>query len=262
MSQRRLLMDRTPIDEIALVAECYGDKEFQSPYRSTIPLLALLKEGGAVYAEVKGACGVPELCSEHLEYTVAPRSGVGRPSHTDLMLAWSGGAVAIEAKWTEPRYETAAEWLKKGASADNRRAVLSGWLELLQPHAGEKLDINTVGDCVYQMIHRAASACKAASGERPQLAYIIFTPQQGGQEASGAHYLSDLERFHTAMGQPANFPMHLFEVSLTPTDAFKVIAPLRKGEAETAERVRVALSGAPLFTFQSVKHHRVGVPHA
>jgi hypothetical protein len=83
--------------------------------------------------------------------------------------------LAVEAKWTEPPYETVQDWLKKDKSKSdpsNREEVLSGWLGLLTPDVIASSFFN----CEYQMIHRAASARAAAANtaKRPSLAYFKF----------------------------------------------------------------------------------------
>ena len=61
----------------------------------------------------------------HFEHEVPVQRGRGRSSFTDLMIFANDVAVAIEAKFTEPRYESVATWLS-GASTTNRVDVLEG----------------------------------------------------------------------------------------------------------------------------------------
>jgi hypothetical protein len=166
-------------------------------------------------------------------------------------------SLAIEAKWTEPRYETVDKWLTKGSNPHNRRDVLTGWLSLLQKHAIHELRVEDFSDAVYQMVHRAASAC--ATGKMPRLAYLVFTPSPDKKTAAISKLLNDLTHLWNLLGNPERFPFYLVEVPLLPTPAFEKIAPLPKGHKETAPPVKAALSGSDrLFKFENYSLTRVG----
>jgi hypothetical protein len=193
----------------------------------------------------------------HLELTVGPVQGEGKPSHTDVMLIGNGIAVAVEAKWTEPPYSTVCEWIGKGRNQKNRRAVMSGWLSLLQPHAARELRLDTFLDATYQMVHRAASAC--AAGRRPSLAYLQFSPLPNGIEPNITQLQTKLSHLYDILGAPSAFPFFLIEVKLKATDAFHRISGLPKGSPKTAAMVRAVLLHAPLFEFTSV--HPIQISH-
>ena len=59
--------------------------------------------------DIVSACCVTPI-SLHVEYCVTGVSD-GNPSQTDLMVFGIGRSLAIEAKWTERRYETVAKRL-------------------------------------------------------------------------------------------------------------------------------------------------------
>ncbi len=252
----RLHFDRQPIKDLAELISCYGDKEFKSPLRSTIPLLSMVQDGGAVLKAILSACHFPADPSLHFEYRVDSPLGVGIPSHTDLMVRFGDEQLALECKWTEPRYETVGQWIRKPPDAerqekppdpDNRFKRMMGWLKLLQPHSECELHVDGFSDAVYQMVHRAASA--GAGVKFPQLAYMLFTPLPDGMPTHWKQYYDDLTVLHGLLGNPSNFPFHLIEVHIVPTKAFEAIADLPKGSAKTAEIVQDALLKSNLFEF-------------
>jgi hypothetical protein len=158
------------------------------------------------------------------------------------------GALAIEAKWTEPRYETVAKRLtKKNSKGEDPRPFVEGWLELLQPHATKPLHLDDFADCVYQLVHRAASACGA--GKRPHLAYLHFSAPGVRSGASSGQYEKDLAAVHTLLGHPTGFPFFVVDLPIEPTAAFRRIQDLKKGQAATGQQVRAALLADTLFEF-------------
>jgi hypothetical protein len=239
--------DKEIINDIGEAVTMYGGKEFQSPTRSTVPLLSLLKHEQPMVNSLLREMGVLADCNLHLEYTVAPQQGVGVASHTDVMVISGESSLAVEAKWTEPRYDPVREWLEKGPNPLNRRDVLTGWLELLQKHSQRPLNIGDFSDIVYQMVHRAASACKA--GGNPQLAYLVFKPSADPRTADMQTIYNDLTHLWNLLGNPKKFSFYLVEVHLSPTAAFDAIASLPKGNEATNEAVRDALCNEPLFNF-------------
>jgi hypothetical protein len=63
----------------------------------------------------------------HFEFTVEPLRGRGTPSYTDLMVQSESLCLAIEAKWTEPIYNSVSSWLHgkvKSASPDEMVRLL------------------------------------------------------------------------------------------------------------------------------------------
>jgi len=239
--------DKTPYDTIAAAIPMYGGREFQSPTRSTVPLLSWLKYEQPMVNSLLRDMGLHPDCTLHLEYTVAPKQGAGVASHTDLMVRQQGCALAIEAKWTEPRYDTVSKWLKKGSNLQNRKDVLTGWLGLLQKHAMHELHIEDFSGAIYQMVHRAASAC--AVGEKPKLAYLVFKPSPDPRTAVIQTIRDDLTHLWNLLGCPKGFPFYVVELSLSPTAAFDAIASLPKGKEATDETVRGALFNVQLFDF-------------
>jgi len=238
--------DRTPISTIDAAIPMYGAGEFQSPTRSTVPLLSWLKHQQPMIRTLLQDIGMPTN-NLHLEYKVKPPMGKGMASHTDLMVISDKSSLAIEAKWTEPRYETAGEWLNKGSNSLNRREVLSGWLGLLQKHAQHTLNPTEFSDAVYQMVHRAASAC--AAGNDPRMAYLVFEPSGDPRTASIQQIQDDLQRLWKRLDYPSTLPFYLIVVHMNPKAAFNTIISLPKGSQSTDMAVRAALSNEQLFDF-------------
>lgn len=251
----RLLFDKIQVPSFPYAVDCYSIKEFRSPTRSTIPLLSLLNSPNAALSELLSATGMTSSPAIHLEYTVPPPAGKGIPSHTDAMLLDGDSALAIEAKWSEPRYPTISEWLQKGGNSLNRQTVLQGWLSCLQNFSQEPLTLNNTSEVVYQMVHRAASAC--ATVRKPKLLYLCFTPQPNGRASKVQHILDDMTTLHALLGSPLNFQFYLAEMEARPTQEFQSISGLTKGIPSTANRVSAALKGEPLFDFSLRQLHSI-----
>ncbi len=253
-STQQLYYDKKPISDVSAALQCYPGKEFQSPTRSTVALLSLLKDGKETLKYLLVKLQMNADSDLHLEFTVDPPKGKGIASHTDLMVRCQGDTMAIEAKWTEPRYET-VEDRNRRENTENRRQVIRGWLDLLQPHTASILHVDDFAGAVYQMVHRAASACYKS--ERPRLAYLHFTPDPSGKGATSAQYQADLEHLQELLGNPARFSFYLIEVEIRPTAVFEQIKNLRKDSAETARSVCAALQNGPLFEFTGVRPQAV-----
>lgn len=239
------LLDRTPKSSVADLIPDLSDAALASPFRSTVPLLALAKDDWGTFAKVLDLCGMTGDVSLAFERSVPSPRGEGRPSYTDAMVLFGQSALAIEAKWTEPRNETVAARLgRRDSRGQGSEEFVRGWLDLIQPHATKTLRLEDFSDCVYQVVHRAASACGAAA--TPALLYLVFSTEGGPRKH---FYLDDLTLVYQALGQPARFPFLIAHVELKPTAAFKAIERLKKGEAATGRRVRQALLSDILFEF-------------
>ncbi len=105
------------------------------------------------------------------------------------------------------------------------------------------------------MVHRAASAC--AVGTVPTLMYVQFCPIPDGRPVRST-LMDDLRHLHILLGSPAAFPFWLAKVEVRPNPAFEQIRKLPKGLPQTAQAVRNALRGEPLFTFMDISFLPVG----
>ena len=115
----------------------YPDEEFNSPTRSTIPLLEYWRSPEQRIRELNSALGlpVPPRVQLNFEHTVCPPRGRGNPSHTDLMaISLPDLAIAIEAKWTEQRYQIVGKWLRDSA---NRKEGAAGLVRVAGTAGGE-----------------------------------------------------------------------------------------------------------------------------
>ena len=193
----------------ASLLDHYARSEFDSPTRSTIPLLAFWRSPEHRIEELTAALAlpVPRRVRLDFEHLVSPPRGKGKESHTDLMALSPEHAIAIEAKWTEPRYRTVRSWLGKSA---NRKEVLHGWCDLLGRRGGDPIPQEGLHELPYQMVHRAASACHADDASRSCLVYMVFEPSPGKR----SEYLADLARLRDVLGPRSSLAIACGECSI------------------------------------------------
>lgn len=188
----------------------YPDKEFDSPTRSTIPLLEYLRSPEQCMRELHTALGLPVPRRVHLnfEHTVSPPRGSGKASQTDLMaISLPECAIAIEAKWKEPRYEIVENWLRDSA---NRRDVLRGWCKLLEQRGANPDPEGELRGLPYQMVHRAASACHVKDASSCWIVYLVFEPTASKR----SEYLADLTCLRDVLGSRSSLGIALAECSI------------------------------------------------
>ena len=252
MKTTRYCFDTEPVAGIEKLCEQMAGNALQSPYRSTVPLLSLIEHSQPEWHALLALWGAPPDSMVHLEYCVASPKPGGNPSQTDALLMSDSTVWAVEAKWTEPRYETVAKRISKPESdgADPRTTV-AGWLKYLQPFSGRDLHVDDFGEVVYQALHRAASACAVANTNKlqPHLVYLHFHPSPLPSSATTSQYVSDLRILYALLGSPGVIKFTVAEVPLKPTAAFEVIKDLDRRSRETAVQVKAALCSGPLFTF-------------
>ncbi len=242
------------IESIPDVISLYGNREFESPTRSTLPMLSLLFHAPCMFNEIVRELGMPDNYDIFLEYKVRPPQGRGTASHTDVMLKSGEDVLAIEAKWTEPMYVTVAQWLNEVKNNDNREAVLGGWLGLLEQQCRCNLDLAGANNLIYQMVHRAASA--AASGLNPRLSYFLFKMKSTNMESTEDGTKTDqmverLTELWNFLGEPEGFPFSVVEIEIEPTEIYETkIRPLPRREADTRNTIIGTLqNNHTLFNF-------------
>lgn len=269
MEAMRFFFNQKPVPPGGWLAE-FSSKDLASPTRSTVPLLdALRSEPLADFlpALLDEADLMMEGVNLHFEYQVKAGRGRGKASHTDLMaidaVPVSRRSLAIEAKWTEPRYANVTDWLKRGTSLDNRRQVVRGWLDQIEPHAAGLLAVDDCDGLIYQMVHRAASAAAACGIDGlPAMAYLVFHVADPKDDAKAeshlADYRADLRRFRSVIGNAEGFPFFLASVPLELTEAFRAVVDLKKGDPATGRAIRhlLAHARAPLFHFRKPRIER------
>lgn len=241
--------DRQPVRDFATLVAQYRKSEFEPPFRSTIPLLCMVRNR-PVLDELVTRCGLSSHAAFHFEFQVPPPLGEGKPSHTDLMLVDDGRCVTIEASWAEPPSELVKDWLGPQPTT-NRRDVLSGWLSLLNRQATVPLTAEAVSQVSYRLLRRAASACKAA--DQPQVCTLQFRSKQDSDAALWQARRDDLARLRDALGRPNRFPFRSIEIEIAPTPAFCELAQLPKRSKKSAIAVQRALVSETLFGFNTVQ---------
>lgn len=252
----KIFFDKSPVSHVDDLISRYRPKEFQSAMRSTVPLLSLFKHGAGLLGPIMSELvGGREPTAVHFEFTVSPPLGTGKPSHTDAMLIRENRACALEAKWTEPPYVDVGAWIADGVKPNNRRAVLAGWLSLLQPFACRPLELEGFGKATYQMVHRAASAC--AAGHFPTLAYVQFSPLPDLTPPLTDDLRKALSHFQALLGPESRISIKLIEVRMKPTSAFDRLRVLTKRSPETADAVQKSLRTDVLFDFIDLQIHPV-----
>ena len=162
---------KTSVNDKGELISKYGKGEFDSPFRSTIPLIELVYEE-KLLKELLGYGSNAKFVFEDETHIKK-----GKASCTDLVIYDEEKSCFIEAKRTEPQYETVEKWLGTPKNI-NRKDVLNGWLEYIKERCKKNIQIQDVNDIVYQMVHRFASACKGK--EDTELVYILFNPKKKG----------------------------------------------------------------------------------
>ncbi len=196
--------------EYDALLDCYPEQEFDSPTRSTIALLEYWRFPKQRVRELTEALGLPvppqvQLNFEHMEYP--PRGRRRKPSCTDLMVSSPEFAVAIEAKWTEPRYAVVEDWL---GDSTNRGEVLRGWCDLLELRAAHRIAEGDLHGLPYQMVHRAASACHQKDVSNCWLVYLMFETAV----ETRSEYLADLTHLRDVLGAQSSLGIALAECSI------------------------------------------------
>lgn len=261
MSSPRYCFDTEAVTDFAALCKRFTGKTLRSPYRSTVPLLSLVEHSTPQWKALTKSWRAPTDATVHFEYCVASPKEGGNPSQTDALIISESGIWAVEAKWTEPRYETVAKRIRKRESdGGNSKLTVAGWLKHLNRFAVSSLQVEDVKCIVYQVLHRAASACAIASAHdcTPHLIYLHFHPSPSKSSAKTKQYISDLRHLHLLLGRPENLKFTVVEMPLLPTDAFEMIKDLDKHSRDTSVRVSAALCQGPLFTFGTPTTTRIG----
>jgi hypothetical protein len=221
-----------------------GPDAFASPKRSTVPLLDYWRVPDPRLRDMAARLGVrwSEHFELHFEYEVAVQRGRGKSSYTDLMILGEDVAVAIEAKFTEPRYESVGTWLA-AAQTTNRADVLEGWISAIEAATESAVDRQVVAELPYQLIHRTASVC-CVSRRKRVVVYQVF----GG--SPGPYYVEDLGRLASKMAAGDRVSFFVVGSAFHPTTAYaELVARWDAGERGIGTDVRNALIAGPLLEF-------------
>jgi hypothetical protein len=194
--------DRKTVTGFQDLCARFPERTFRSPYRSTVPLLALFHDAIA-WQRFLGTLDIASDARAHFEYCVDSPKPAANPSQTDVLLTSARGTWAVEAKWTEPRYETvAARLARKEADGSDPRKTVGGWLKHLQDFSARPLELDECRDLVYQVLHRAASACAVATerGTQAAMVYLHFHPSPLASSAATSQYVADLAKLGEILG--------------------------------------------------------------
>lgn len=211
------------VESVADLLKHYAADEFASRYRSTIPHLLFWRNPADRLAALLDHLGetVPESVQMTFEYKVAPIRGSGKPSHTDLLIRWEKTVIGIEAKWTEPEYETVSKWLGPKPT-ENRTQVLAGWCELLSRCSTRAVRAEQVGHLAYQMVHRAASLCTQEVSAR-YLLYEVFQPSDDKRK----YYMMQLQELRK-LTISEKLRIGLLEIPITKSRTFDALPTTSK----------------------------------
>jgi hypothetical protein len=221
-----------------------GPGAVASPRRSTVPLVDYWRVPEQRLRDLWEHLGLqqPGDTVMHYEHEVPVQRGRGKSSFTDLMIFADDVAVAIEAKFTEPRYESVASWLGR-APTTNRVDVLEGWLCSIDAAAETSIQRDAVRDLPYQLIHRTASVCSA--GRRKRLVvYQVF----GDFPAN--YYAEDLGRFAAMIAAPERIAFVVLGCQCRSTDTYaRLERRWDDGERDLGGDVLEAILAGPLLEF-------------
>ena len=204
-----------PVSDYLGLIERYPKSEFDSPYRSTIPLLCFwsnIQDQLNGFIRLLGFKPVTQVVA-CFEFKVEVPKGTGKPSQTDLMITFDNHAVAIEAKYTEPPYETVGSSM---GNSSNRTQVLEGWLDLICSAVDRnEINIQDVVDLPYQLIHRCASVCYPKADSRA-LVYQCFDLD----EKKALYYQSQLKSLNALLNKPDELEFFLVNIPLIKSQAY------------------------------------------
>jgi len=253
----RFFLDKTELADFGALINAFPSDALASPTRSTVPLLDYWRDPISRLRELAAAVRLDDLSAATLcfEYQVPVQRGRGKASHTDLMILGPGAAVAIEAKYTEPPYETVKSWLRE-PETPNRRNVLEGWIELIAAASGRAVRVADALELPYQMIHRVASVCFVEARER-RVVYQLFGQQDNEYYLN---HLSALTRLIHAHGDLRVFVMSCVTAELI--ELASLVEGWRRTKYDMADEVRRALRHEPLFSFSAPAFLEVGLPGA
>lgn len=242
----RLFYNNNEIKTIEELIDNYGDDEFMSPYRSTIPLIELF-----FHNETEMNKLIPNYKSYNcsFEYMTPVLKGKGKASCTDLMIYNNEQTFCIEAKRTEPEYENVIDWLRHG-NIENKKLVLSGWLEIINNKCETNLNQDDVIKMPYQLIHRFASACKIGINMKPEHIHMFYFFFDGNNE-SIVFYKNWLLKLAEITNNKIVIKSFIFNISETET--FRLLEQLwdnRSGKIDLSDDVIQAIIDGPCMKIE------------
>ena len=238
-----LYFNGSVINNLNEILEKYSSKEFKSPRRSTIYLIEFVKS--KVFSEFIADFNISINSSDiHFEYKVPVARGRGNPSYSDLMIVdkTSSIAIAIEAKYLEPKYETCSKW----NSSTNKDTILNGWLDLINKKTGTNVKIKDVDNFTYQMIHRLSSACSLAN-LNPEIVYLYF----GNNSRMEAYYKEQLNELSKLFN---NIKISYYKIYIPKTSVLiRLEEQWNKGVRDLSQQVKTGLIQNTLFDSENIE---------
>lgn len=223
------------------------DGALKSPRRSVVPLVDFCRTPETARSAIGAAVGLDLANTTEFifESAVPVQQGVGKSSYSDLLMFSPEAAVTIEAKYTEPAYESVHTWLRT-PEGKNRADVLTGWLGLINRVVGSTVEHRSVATLPYQLIHRVASACFPARSKRV-MAYLVFGP------SPSKHYAEAVASLNELLGAPPTLSMRVLSLPAHKLPAFDALeSEWNSGQRDLTQRVRSALEDGPLFSFGEI----------
>jgi len=220
------------------------DAVLASPRRSVVPLVDFCRYPDQALKSISGVTGIHIGATANLcfEYAVSVQQGRGKPSYTDLVILTPETAIVIEAKYTEPQYETVLSWLRDPREP-NRMAVLEGWLKLINRVAGRMVVVDDILDLPYQLVHRCASACHSELQQRA-IIYLIFG------KTVPEHYREHAKRLDVILSAPGTIPIFVLSCPVTALPQYhRVVQLWDAGQRKLSDAVRQTLAEGPAFKF-------------
>ena len=154
--------------------------------------------------------------------------------------------IAIEAKYTEPAYETVKDWLGNPLRS-NRIAVLDGWIKLIEKGTGVRLSAAELSIYPYQLVHRTASACFSPPAQR-WVVYQLFS------DIKISYYQEHLSAiYHLAYGQTNLSFGLLFSPPEVSAEYVRLKNLWASGQRDLSDPVRSGLLSDSLFKFSGVQ---------
>lgn len=248
MPQMMMRYKNREVGDFQALLDQYPEVELRSPLRSTVPLLAYWRNPGVGLEQLAQALGMrfSEPLELLFEHQVPVKAGVGKASHTDLMIRTPTERIAIEAKYTEPAYESVSAWRKK-ATGENRDKVLEGWFKLINDTLHTSLKAEDAEESTYQLIHRTASACEGTAAVRA-VVYQVFDCDPRDRTA----YLAQMQRLKRLIGEQTNLRFLLLDCRIQPTARYKdLLERWRKKDRHLESEVRNGLREGNLLQFES-----------
>jgi hypothetical protein len=232
----KLRLEGASHDSIESLVAHLSDDAVASPWRSTVPLVEYWRHPSSLAALWRSLDVSPPASVElAFEHPTPVGGGSGKPSFTDLMIVADELAVAIEAKFTEPRYETVGAWLGPKPS-ENRLAVLAGWLRYIREATGCELSADAVRELPYQVIHRTASVCALQRPRRAVIYQVFADPLPG-------YYERDLRSLFAILNPTNSVSGWVHACTYSPSAAYQsLLERWHRGKRGMSTEVRALLA--------------------